>query len=67
NLLGIIGVAGLFGDLPVPQELLRFDLWIMLGASLVLAPFVLGKRDMGRMMGVGMIGAYGVYAVSLVI
>ena len=40
NLLAIIGVASMFGSIPVDPEFLRFDLWVMLGASVLLAPFV---------------------------
>ena len=40
NLLAIIGVASLIGPVPVDQQFLQFDLWVMLGASLLLLPFV---------------------------
>jgi hypothetical protein len=40
NLLGIIGISSLVGPIPVEPGLLRFDIWVMLAASLVLAPFV---------------------------
>jgi len=40
NLLAIIGVTSLVGTVPVPAEMLSFDLWVMLGASILLAPFV---------------------------
>ncbi|MEP5201515.1 MAG: sodium:calcium antiporter, partial [Paracoccaceae bacterium] len=52
NLLAIIGVATLFGDIPVQVDFLRFDLWIMLGASLLIAPFVFSnKLDLTRRWG----------------
>lgn len=51
NLLGIIGVTTLFGTIPVDPEFLRFDLWVMLGAALILAPFALFRRDLGRRWG----------------
>ncbi|CAN0602034.1 unnamed protein product, partial [Ectocarpus sp. 12 AP-2014] len=44
NLLAIIGVATLFGDIPVQVDFLRFDLWIMLGASVIIAPSVFYKK-----------------------
>jgi len=43
NLMGIVGVAALFGDIAVGREFLTFDLWVMLAASLALAPFVFSK------------------------
>ena len=51
NLLGIIGVAALVGQIPVDPALLRFDVWVMLAASLVLAPFVFLRWGMGRLVG----------------
>lgn len=52
NLLAIIGVAALIGDIPVDQQFLRLDLWVMLGASLLLAPFVFLRWNITRVWGV---------------
>lgn len=52
NLLAIIGVASFVGPIPVADSILRFDLWIMLGASLLLIPFVFFKWDLTRRWGV---------------
>lgn len=65
NLLGIIGAAALVGDMPVPDVLLRLDLWVMLGTSLLLVPFVLMKRDITRAVGIAFIGSYVAYAVVI--
>lgn len=61
NLLGIVGVATLFGPIPVDPEFLRVDLWVMLGASLLLAPFVFTCRDITRRWGVLFTALYAVY------
>ncbi|WP_272008823.1 calcium/sodium antiporter [Roseovarius sp. ZX-A-9] len=58
NLLGIIGIASLVGPIPVDPEFLQFDLWVMLGASLLLVPFVFWGRDITRPWGVGLTVAY---------
>ncbi|KAA9005304.1 calcium/sodium antiporter [Histidinibacterium aquaticum] len=58
NLLGIIGVASLVGPIPVEQRFLTEDLWIMLGASLILIPFVFLGRDMGRAWGIAFVLLY---------
>ncbi|KMW56252.1 K+-dependent Na+/Ca+ exchanger related-protein [Candidatus Rhodobacter oscarellae] len=63
NILAIIGAASLFGSIPVDPHFLSFNLWIMLGASLLLAPFVLMRRDMGRMSGVLFTALYVAYIV----
>ena len=61
NLLGIMGVASLVGTIPVDAEILRFDLWIMLGASLVLIPFVFLRQDISRLWGIVLSAAYVAY------
>ena len=63
NLLGIMGVASLVGDIPVASSFMTFDLWIMLGASLLLIPFVFMKRDINRVWGVILSVAYVTYLV----
>jgi len=49
NLTVIIGGAALFAPLPVPDEILSRDLWIMILATLALLPFVLREREICRM------------------
>ena len=67
NLLLIAGGAALFGTIPVPQEFLAFDLWFMLAASVLLAPFVFsGKWEMTRRFGVLFTALYVVYVVLVV-
>ena len=58
NLLAIIGVASLVSPIPVDPEFLRFDLWVMLGASLLLVPFVFLGWNMTRPWGVGLTALY---------
>ncbi|HKL54919.1 MAG: calcium/sodium antiporter [Roseovarius sp.] len=61
NLLAIIGITALIGDLPVDREFLQFDLWVMLGASLLIIPFVFFKVDIGRLWGVVLTALYVTY------
>lgn len=63
NLLAIIGVTSLVGQIPVDPEFLRFDLWVMLSASLLLIPFVFFKMDIGRTWGFVLTGLYLAYVV----
>ena len=65
NLLGIMGVASFFGPLPVPQGFLHLDLWIMLGTSLLMAPFVLSYLNIGRAWGLVFITCYATYVMIL--
>lgn len=66
NLLAIMGVASLFGQIPVPVELLRFDLWVMAGASLILIPFVFFKVDITRPIGILLTALYACYVVIVI-
>lgn len=67
NLLAIIGLATMFGPIPVDPEFLRFDLWVMMGASLLLVPFVFFGRDIGRLWGVALTALYAVYVVAVLV
>jgi cation:H+ antiporter len=67
NLLAIIGVAGLIAPIPVDPEFLRFDLWVMLAASLIIIPFVFFRRDITRLWGIGLTAAYLAYVTVLLI
>jgi len=61
NLLGIIGVAGLVGPIAVDPEFLRFDLWVMLAASLALIPFVYFGQNINRFWGIALTALYATY------
>ncbi|MEQ9257855.1 MAG: calcium/sodium antiporter [Roseovarius sp.] len=61
NLLAIIGITTLVGPIPVDPEFLRFDLWVMLAASLLIIPFVYLKRDIGRLWGIALSALYVLY------
>ena len=61
NLLAIIGLATFIGPISVDPEFLRFDLWVMLGSSLLIIPFVFFRQDITRLWGVGLTAVYMVY------
>lgn len=65
NLLAIIGVAGLVAPIPVDPELLQFDLWVMLGASILLIPFVFLHQNIGRIWGVILTLLYVAYLLTV--
>ncbi len=67
NLLAIVGVASLFGPIPVPRAFMVFDLWVMLGASLLLIPFVFPpKWDLTRRFGTVLCVLYVAYVIAVV-
>ena len=65
NLLGIIGIASLVGPIAVAPTFLTFDLWVMLAASLLLAPFVFLRWSIGLVWGVVFLALYAAYMVVL--
>ena len=65
NLLGIIGIASLVGPIPVPEQMLHLDLWLMLGVSAALGLFVYTGRSIGKVSGVILIALYVVYVVQM--
>lgn len=67
NLLAIIGVASLIAPLPVDPTLLRFDLWVMLAASLILIPFVFLRKDLTRIWGIALSALYVGYILIVII
>lgn len=58
NILAILGITALLTDIPVDPSFLRFDLWVMFGASIVLWIFVLLKGTIGRFTGGLFLGGY---------
>ncbi len=65
NLLAIIGVAALIAPMDVDAEFLRFDLWVMLGSSLLLVPFVFLRWNLTRPIGLILSAAYVGYVVTV--
>jgi cation:H+ antiporter len=65
NLLGIMGVTAIVHPVPVPLEFLRFDLWVMLAAALLLVGFAADGRTINRITGSFLAVAYGAYIWAL--
>lgn len=61
NILGVAGVTAAIVPLPVPPELLGVDLWVMLGATVLLLGFAGTRHRLSRWEGVLLLGAYVVF------
>ncbi len=61
NLLAIIGIASFFGEIPVPAAVLSFDLWVMLGASLMILPLIFMHWNISRFGGFMLAALYALY------
>jgi len=66
NLLGIMGVTALVGPVRIPSEIIQFDIWVMLGASLLLVPFVFFRWNIGRLWGGALTVLYAAYMLAVV-
>ena len=61
NVLFILGLTAVITPVPVAEQILRLDVWVMLAASALILPFVLMRRPIGRVWGVAFIGLYAAY------
>ena len=65
NLALILGVAGLFGRMEIPAQMIQLDLWVMLGATLLLAWFIWTQKPISRIWGGALLLGYGGYIWAL--
>ncbi|CUH64178.1 Inner membrane protein YrbG [Thalassovita autumnalis] len=65
NLLAVIGVTAVVSPIPVDPDLLEFDVWVMLGATLLLVPFVFLRANITRIWGVVLTGLYVTYIFTV--
>ncbi len=65
NILAILGITAMLTDIPVESSFLRFDVWVMLAAAVVLWLFVLLKARIGRIAGALFLASYGAYMYLL--
>jgi cation:H+ antiporter len=61
NILGVLGIVSMIQPLPVAQQLIEFDLWVMMGATVLLVPFMVTRWKLSRLEGFIFAASYGVY------
>lgn len=61
NVLGILGVTALVHPIPVPPEIIAFDIWVMLAAAAALTVAAVTGWQITRREGAALLGAYGAY------
>lgn len=64
NILGIGGATALLAPTVIPPEIVRFDLFVMLAASLALLFFARSGMRIGRTEGAVLVGSYALYIVA---
>lgn len=67
NILGILGATALVKPIPIPSEIVAYDNWVMLGASVLLIGACVTQWRITRKEGAVMLGLYGAYIVSLAV
>lgn len=63
NILGIVGITSIVAPLSVGQSIVNFDIWVVIAATVVLAPIVFITRRINRIEGIIMTAAYLIYIV----
>ena len=61
NVLGVLGAVSIIQPLPVAEQILHFDLWVMLGATVLLLPFMMTNWQLSRKEGLVFFVLYIVY------
>lgn len=64
NTLGVVGGVAIFVPLSVPAQLGRFDLWVMMAATLVILAYLAIGARIGRREGVIFLTAYALYIAA---
>jgi len=65
NLLGIMGITAMVGDIPVPDSFLEVDLWVMMASAMLLIPFCHMRSKVGKLAGIVMVSLYLGYMIYL--
>lgn len=65
NILGILGVTALVQPIAMPPEIMAFDIWVMLGAAVVLVVFALSGLRINRWEGGLLLAGYAAYIAYL--
>ena len=65
NVVGIVGTVAVVTPLAIPGQVLDFDLWVMIGATAMLVPFLIKGWRFGRPMAAAFLAAYMAYIGAL--
>jgi cation:H+ antiporter len=66
NLFGTLGVTAAIHPIPAPVEIVAFDNWVMLAATVVMVAFATTKNRMSRIEGALLVACYFAYVSFLV-
>jgi len=66
NVMLILGTASMVAPMPIAEEFVRVDLWVMLGAGIVLLPVMITGWKISRNEGILLLMLYVAYIASMV-
>lgn len=58
NILAILAMTAMIKDVSVAQRIVDIDMWVMLGATVLIIPFLWTDRSVSRIEGIIMLGLY---------
>ncbi|MEM0907037.1 MAG: calcium/sodium antiporter [Pseudomonadota bacterium] len=61
NIMGIAGATALVAEVPIPRQIVRLDVWVMLAAAALLVAFAAKGRGIDRREGAILLASYGLY------
>ena len=64
NLLGITGAVAMIEPLEMPVEIMNFDIWVLLGVTILLLPLMITENKISRIEGRVLVGLYIAYLVA---
>jgi cation:H+ antiporter len=64
NVLGIAGITAVVSPIPVPPEIARFDVWVMLAATVLLVLLATTGWRLSRREGMLLLASYGLYLAA---
>lgn len=66
NVVGIVGVVSVITPMEIPARVVNFDVWVMLAATLIMMPYMIGRRQkLGRFEASIILVAYLVYIAAI--
>ncbi len=66
NILAILGLSGLLSPLPVPDAVVRVDMWWMMGITALALPLLWTRMRLARWEGALLLASYGAYLTVLI-
>jgi cation:H+ antiporter len=67
NILGILGVTAIVKPIPVPPQIIHFDMWVMLAAAVALMVYARAGYTLTRPVGVIFLAGFLVYTWQLIL